>query len=84
MLVVGQEEVLIVSTVIVVLLCLGAGFLVGSQMSSAREAHAHFTSYRHRTTKGLMAWVRHGVAAVLGVAGLLFLIYVLLVVFPRP
>jgi hypothetical protein len=72
-----------VSTFVVVLLCLGAGLFVGSQLSRTREAHAHFTSHRHRTTADFVAWVRSGVVAVLSVAGLLLLIYVLLALYPR-
>ena len=70
------------SPLIAILLVLGVGLWVGSQVNSAHEAHAHFTNYRHRTVKGLGEWARHIVTAVLSVAALALLLYVLLVQFP--
>lgn len=67
---------------ITILLALAAGLLVGSWVNSAREAHAHFTNYRHRTATGLISWIRHTGLAILGVAGLLVALYVLLVLTP--
>lgn len=70
------------SSLIAILLVLGAGLWVGSKVNSAHEAHAHFTSYRHRTVKGLGEWMRHIVTAVLSIAALALLLYVLLIQFP--
>lgn len=64
-------------SVVAILLVLCAGLFVGSRVNSASEARAHFTSYRHRTTAGLIAWIRNAIAAALGVAGLLLLLYIL-------
>lgn len=68
-------------TFVIILVVLGAGLYVGSQLSSAREAHLHFTSHRHRTALDLTAWIRHAVVAVLSIAALLLLLYFLLVQF---
>ncbi len=76
------EEVSAVSAFIPLLLVLGGGLLVGSLVSGAREAHTRFTSYRHRTTTGFVTWLRQAAAAALSVAGLLVLLYVLLVLVP--
>ncbi|MBB5959553.1 hypothetical protein FHS29_006174 [Saccharothrix tamanrassetensis] len=65
------------STVVVMLLVLGAGLLVGGRLNSASEAHAYFTSSRTRVTRTFSAWMRQVTRAVVGVAGLLVLIYVL-------
>lgn len=69
-------------SVVAILLLTCAGLFVGSRVNSAREARAHFTSYRHRTTAGLTAWVRNVVAAALGIAGLLLVLYILLLQVP--
>jgi hypothetical protein len=81
-LITSHKEVAIVSPLVAILLVLGAGLLVGSQVNSAHEAHAHFTSYRHRTVRGLGEWVRHIFTAVLSLGALALLLYVLLVQYP--
>jgi hypothetical protein len=70
--------VLIVSVTVAILLVLAAGLFVGSRVNSARVAHALSTSYRSRAAKSFIVWVRSTVVAVLAVAGLLFLLFVLL------
>jgi hypothetical protein len=70
------------SAALAVLLILGAGLFVGSHVNSAREAHSTYTNAWARTTKGLGNWLRSLVVAVLGVVGLLVLLYVVLVQLP--
>jgi succinate dehydrogenase hydrophobic anchor subunit len=68
-----------VSAVIAIVLVL-AGLLVGSQLNNARSAHVLFHNYRSRTAKGFTDWIRSTVTAVIGVAGLIGLVFVLLTV----
>ncbi|WP_406632075.1 hypothetical protein [Amycolatopsis sp. WGS_07] len=65
-------------TLIIILLVLGAGLFVGGLLDRASQTHARFTGYRQRTTTGLITWVRSAIAAVLGVAGLLLFLYLLI------
>ncbi|MBB1151915.1 MULTISPECIES: hypothetical protein [Amycolatopsis] len=65
-------------TLLIILLVLGAGLFVGGLLDRASQTHARFTGYRQRTATGLITWVRSAVAAVLGVAGLLILLYLLI------
>lgn len=78
MLSMSRKEVPIVSTVLAILLVLGAGLFVGSHVNSAREAHVYYTTSWHRATKGFSAWVHNVIIATLGVVGLLVLLFVVL------
>lgn len=63
-------------TLLIILLVLGAGLFVGGLLDRASQTRARYTSYRQRAAIGLATWLQSAIAAVLGVAGLLFLLYV--------
>ncbi|WP_116198402.1 hypothetical protein [Amycolatopsis circi] len=62
-------------TLLVILLVLGAVLVVGGLLDRAGQAHARLTGCRQRTATGLVTWVQSAVAAVLGGAGLLLFLY---------
>ncbi|WP_158891332.1 hypothetical protein [Amycolatopsis anabasis] len=70
--------------VVSILLVLAAGLYVGSRVNAAREAHAQFSSYRTRIGKRFTDWVRSTVIAVLGVAGMVFLVFAVLFMHDSP
>lgn len=71
------EEVPAMRTIVAILIVLGAGLFIGSRFEGARTAHHLFTSYRVRAVNGLSGWFTKAFAAGLGIAGLVFALYLL-------
>jgi hypothetical protein len=65
------------SSFVVLLLVLGAGLLVGSRLNSASEAHTYFSMSRGRVAKSFSLWMRQLVRAVIGVFGLVVLLWIM-------
>lgn len=75
------KEMRIVSTVVAVVIFLAVGLYVGAKVSKARVAHSQFSTYRHRTATGLVSWLRSTVVAALGIAGVLFTLFLVVQVY---
>ena len=67
--------------VIAVLLMLGVGLVVGSQVTNARSARTQFSTYRTRAVKGFGSWLYSLLVATLGVAAMIVLLFLVLFVF---